>query len=891
MKKLLIICFAFFSVLTQAQSIDFSHDNSWYVQEFSLELSGADTIWFTTNGKKPQPGTPFTFFYQDPILIESLVNEPYLLSNRMKDFTSDSFHAFTQNKHSDYDFTDTPSVQEVPKKTIIRACTGDCDDVVTRSFGIGAYEIHGWEVELVFDDPNLVWDKDSGAYASGVGMKLPWVLYGQIPGEPDSIQAPNYEVFNRSFLVMKTPVNPQGTPGFTDKAPDHWEEVGVTVLLYKDGEFIAERTGTARPNGNGKLHQPYKGWKVKLEDNVDEAPFTVTDNFVVRGVRTDGAQADVGHTAANLWKLGPPIGRISDYGILHVYNGAFMECFGFYSFGTASDKRYAEHFWGFDDPETMKIDSSFAAYVLKDPHWIDTLAVQLQDTAWLFSQPRSVLQDLVGGEMGWIKRLVHYAIVRPQSVWSDELKLFFDKEGSSIALKDGDSYFSFSSGGFSRGPFEMNQLAFFLTLDTVWGFDAVESFYCDFFPTWAVYAIMFHPENQNYYRNLPFDGYEEAYRYEKVKPLLDYYAEGHYLNRELSQNINGLNFPYFDHQWKKDQIDSFLQIAGNEFLKDWMDFFHPGYGIEDTFTINVNMEDVLVGECDKPEGSVSVNSMNFEESGTRIHVRDYPVEVNANPSPGYVFDRWIEFPNKGQKFMLINDTNTDVTLTPVFTYQSDMCDLQGNIRLNEVQPWNPSGSDKLEIYNPTNESISLCGVCITDNPTQPCKSVFACDSSTIIPAHSYFVLDFKNEDGGDYVVFQFSLNRDGESVGVYTSDSMLIDEMIWEVVDSVSYGYCPESTNFTVLDSLTFGKENFCLGTTVAEMQHTDITIYPNPSNGQCFIDGIPEETQYTISDIAGKIIQNGSTDRSIDLSGTVAGIYFLKLDQMNTKPIKLVIQ
>jgi hypothetical protein len=161
----------------------------------------------------------------------------------------------------------------------------------------------------------------------------------------------------------------------------------------------------------------------------------------------------------------------------------------------------------------------------------------------------------------------------------------------------------------------------------------------------------------------------------------------------------------------------------------------------------------------------------------------------------------------------------------------------------------------------------------------------------MIAPQSYFVIDFKNDNGGDYVVKEFALNRDGESIGLYTKDSILIDEFQWGIVDTFSYGRCPGGNDFNRLDSLTWGKENYCKVTSVEEIQHEGLTVFPNPSSGNFTVKGLTTQTQYQIIDVAGRVVVSGSTSGNLNLNHLSEGYYTLQInDQNNQKNIKLVI-
>jgi hypothetical protein len=66
------------------------------------------------------------------------------------------------------------------------------------------------------------------------------------------------------------------------------------------------------------------------------------------------------------------------------------------------------------------------------------------------------------------------------------------------------------------------------------------------------------------------------------------------------------------------------------------------------------------------------------------------------------------------------------------------------------------------------------------------------------------------------------------------------------------------------------------------------LIIYPNPANDRITIDGFDGNTKsYIIYNISGKIIEQGKTNGTLDVSSLSAGIYFLAI---NNNKVKLII-
>jgi hypothetical protein len=214
--------------------------------------------------------------------------------------------------------------------------------------------------------------------------------------------------------------------------------------------------------------------------------------------------------------------------------------------------------------------------------------------------------------------------------------------------------------------------------------------------------------------------------------------------------------------------------------------------------------------------------------------------------------------------------------------------LAGDIRLNEVMASNTSYKadesgefeDWIELYNTTDHDISCYGLYLSDNPDNKLKWEF---TDTIIKSKSYLVV-WADEDGKDPGLHaNFKLSKSGEQVGLYTSDSVLLDEVHFPALDdNKSYGICNAKWDFT--KSPTFASVNDCNITYVHEnIFDNDVDILPNPVHQSFRIrlsNIIPD--QILITDLLGNSIYSvehpASSIMDIDATQWSSGIYFLNL-------------
>jgi len=71
--------------------------------------------------------------------------------------------------------------------------------------------------------------------------------------------------------------------------------------------------------------------------------------------------------------------------------------------------------------------------------------------------------------------------------------------------------------------------------------------------------------------------------------------------------------------------------------------------------------------------------------------------------------------------------------------------------------------------------------------------------------------------------------------------------------------------------------------TGMADLENTNISIFPNPTNSVLYINGFTEKATVLIYDLNGKLVFNKQiTDNQIDVSNLVNGIYTLKVSDSN---------
>jgi len=806
------------NVFANNDDVIFNLKKSTYTKDTVLQLSSnSSTIYYTTNGKIPQIGTSYTKVYQGVIPITQLKNSKLIILNQLHHYTADSTFFYSQTKDDNTEYNLAPPIPEkVSKKTIIRACTGDCSKVYTRVYGIDTYIPSGYEVHIIVDTIEHLIHEKIGIMSANYGFKTQWVFSPKIKdmpkkyakifeGQPDTIKLANYDILGRKELIQPNIFNAEGRPNLFDSLPSHFKGVKATVLIYKDDEFKQDETSVVRVNGNGTAYLPIKPFKVKMEP-ISKIDFIKTGNFIARPI------AKVGINSSVLYKITkdiPPfISRNTAQGVLYLYNGKYAECYGQYMFASGADKKHAKQYWEIEDPiKIINYNSTYEYFFGKDTSIFSETYSILKEKQNILKLTRDSLNTFIN-DKAWVIFATIYGWGKPGSSMDKEGKYYGNSKGGYITpiIKDADSFFHLNFENKKN-----NQLGFFITGDPKYAFDLEKSEDFDNFPKDAIYASFFVEENKNYYQNLPLDILEKYLAYKKTKPILNQVIKEYKANKADLDALNNINNPLdsFSQEQKFIKIDSFLRNANDIFLQDWIDVFHNGYSLNDTF--NIIIENKTTNSfCYNSGGVVYVNSLEFKESGKRKHLKDFPIKISAKANAGYQFLKWLEYPDSSSTFILNNHSTDNITLTPIFKQNEELCYGRENLVLNEILPWSSSDIDKVEIYNPNSTPVSLCDLYLSDDSLHLKKYKFNCDSNSIINSKNYLVIDFKDSNSGEITIYDWALSKKGETLYLSNSDS-IIDQITWSnCTKDVSYGKCKTKSKLVKFENPTLGAENTC---------------------------------------------------------------------------------
>lgn len=187
-------------------------------------------------------------------------------------------------------------------------------------------------------------------------------------------------------------------------------------------------------------------------------------------------------------------------------------------------------------------------------------------------------------------------------------------------------------------------------------------------------------------------------------------------------------------------------------------------------------------------GGIHLSTLHFRAdklpwSGTYFTGVEIPVE--ADPSPGFVFEKWSNA-MLGQGKAANVTFNGDEVLTAIFQKGSMATD---TIVINEINYHSANGGDWLELYNPNAQPVDISGWVLEDES----GGYFSLPANTIMPSDGYLVLVENENDfasfypqtlnrissfGAGYHGFKF--NNNGERIQLKNANLQVIDSVRYD---------------------------------------------------------------------------------------------------------------
>ena len=227
--------------------------------------------------------------------------------------------------------------------------------------------------------------------------------------------------------------------------------------------------------------------------------------------------------------------------------------------------------------------------------------------------------------------------------------------------------------------------------------------------------------------------------------------------------------------------------------------------------------------------------------------------------------------------------------------------LPGSVVINEFLSDNDSTvadqdgeyDDWIELYNNTSQDISLTGMFLTDDFSQPEKWVFP---DTAIQANSYLIIWADDDEDQEGLHANFKLSKSGEEIMFSDFDGIVLDSIVFgQQFADTSYGRYPNGTGDFQFMPPTFGGENQ-LFTYVSETDYANyIKVYPNPATDFVIIEFTgaltTKEIEIEILDLFSnryfQTIKNSVENNvHIQVSDLSSGIYLIRMGSYYQKII-----
>jgi len=284
---------------------------------------------------------------------------------------------------------------------------------------------------------------------------------------------------------------------------------------------------------------------------------------------------------------------------------------------------------------------------------------------------------------------------------------------------------------------------------------------------------------------------------ERVNPIFDAWMKR--LENEMENHLD----KWGDNRWDWGPFDE-KTIGGwrdiVDYKKYWaeerpavmMGILKEYFGLSDTFRIDLSVSSLQ-------HGHITVNGVKSTlKDFSGAFFSDYNLDISAHPYPGYHFDHWegITFGNHTADYSLNIENNMEIKA--VFSKNS--------LQINEIMADNINSladdfgeyDDWIELYNSGNESVSIGGMYISDDPLNPLKWKIPASNheKTTIQPGGYLVLWADADTTQGILHLGFKLDKNGETVILTSNDEKtLISSMDFgKQHHNKSYGDFPDGS-------------------------------------------------------------------------------------------------
>jgi hypothetical protein len=202
--------------------------------------------------------------------------------------------------------------------------------------------------------------------------------------------------------------------------------------------------------------------------------------------------------------------------------------------------------------------------------------------------------------------------------------------------------------------------------------------------------------------------------------------------------------------------------------------------------------------------------------------------------------------------------------------------------------------DWFELYNASDDSLNVGGLCFTDDEDEPCRWQLPLHfpEKTTLPPHGFLLVWADGQPGQGLLHADFKLSAGGEMVAISQRDGVGYAKR--ERLDfaqqnaDISFGRYPDGSSEVRFMHPTPGATNVASGTKEPEVE--GLEMYPNPFSEQLFVDAekVAKPYRLTVVDVLGRVVINedglAGEMAVLERGGLTAGLYTVVLEDAKGK-------
>ncbi len=222
----------------------------------------------------------------------------------------------------------------------------------------------------------------------------------------------------------------------------------------------------------------------------------------------------------------------------------------------------------------------------------------------------------------------------------------------------------------------------------------------------------------------------------------------------------------------------------------------------------------------------------------------------------------------------------------------------GDVVINEILADNVAGEvdeageqeDWVELYNNTNNPVSLFGLYLSDDAANRNKWAFPANLS--IPAHSFLIVWLDNDDLQGPFHANFKLKASGETLVLSDGTSTVLDEVTFsQQAPDVSFGRYPNGTGSFTFMPPTFSAVNSLTIKTSEPVEQNNLRIFPNPSTGVFSVKSASAIGALKVLNYLGQAVYSESfgseMNAVLNLENLPTGLYFIQTENAVARIVK----